>query len=310
MPFTRRPVRILHTAIAVLFAGGLIYVTPGTATTQSSLPANSPAPSGTSGDGHGAYGFGDAIGADAAAAAAAVGATIPAHHDSVATPAPTTFAFDIYDSRAERWQEPDKTACTADSTLSMLNTIFYAGAPAGFVWTPTTSFAEQETILAYERAHMTMALTSSGSDPHGWRNALNYFGWGNMKAGVYADESFPTFAAAAKAAVSALATTRKPVGILAIRGRHAQFITGYKVTGADPATGATNFTIVGIYLTDPKKATGHRDTYVSYATWGSGGKRLRFFQYLQTDSPNKDRLDRHVGTIEWFGKWVIVAPVK
>jgi hypothetical protein len=226
------------------------------------------------------------------------------------SPDKTTRSFNLYDPRAERWQNPDKTACTAASTLSMLNTIAHAGAPAGFVWTPSTAYARQETILSYERRHMTMAKTSAGADPHGWRNALNYFGWGSTTAGVYEDESFSTFAAAAKRAVSALATTRKPVGILARMGKHAQFITGYKVTGADPASGSTDFTVIGVYLTDPWLAAGHRDTYVTYAQWHTGGKWLRFSQYLQSDSIRKDAIDGHVGKTEWYGKWVIVAPVR
>jgi hypothetical protein len=39
---------------------------------------------------------------------------------------------------------------------------------------------------------------SNGSDPHGTRNALNYYGWGSKKAGVYQDVSFATFGEAAQ----------------------------------------------------------------------------------------------------------------
>jgi hypothetical protein len=239
----------------------------------------------------------------------AVAAVQPKPETEVAAAA-SQYAVDLYDARAERWQNPDNTACTAASTLSMLNTIAYAGAPAGFVWTATTAYATQEGILGYERTHMTMTTVSPGTDPHGWRDALNFYGWGSIHAGVYADESFSSFSAAAIGAVSALATTRKPVGILALNGGHAQFITGYKVTGADPATGSTDFTVVGIYLTDPWKAAGHRDTYVAYAQWQTGGKWLRFSQYAQTDSPRRDAIDGQVGKREWYGKWVIIAPVK
>ncbi len=31
-------------------------------------------------------------------------------------------------------------------------------------------------ILAFERSHDTLRSTSAGSDAHGWRNALNYYG--------------------------------------------------------------------------------------------------------------------------------------
>jgi hypothetical protein len=230
----------------------------------------------------------------------------------VATPAarPATHTFDMYDRRAVRWQQPDNTACTAASTLSVLNTIFYARSDPSLVWHPSTSLATQESILTYERAHMTTSTLSAGSDPHGWRNALNYYGWGSINAGVYSDAAYGSFGDATKAAVLALAQTHKPVGILAEYGAHAEFITGYKVTGADPATGSLDFTIVGVYLTDPWRSDGHRDAWISYSRWQTGLLRVRFGPYEQVDSHRRDKLDGRVGEKEWLNKWVIVKPVK
>jgi Fibronectin type III domain len=225
-------------------------------------------------------------------------------------PAPPTSASDSFDPRAERYQNPDYLACTAASTESMLNTVSYSGSTSGLVWKPTTAFATQESILAYERAHMTMLTTSPGTDPTGWRNALNYYGWGNIDAGVYRDSAYTSFDAAAKAAVSALARYHKPVGILALSGQHAQFITGYDVTGDDPSTGSMNFTIVGVDLTDPWKAAGHRDTWITCADWRSGAIWVRFTPYLETDSPYRDPIDNAVGYDQWYGKWVIIDPIK
>ncbi|MGD0248937.1 MAG: hypothetical protein ABSB75_07790 [Candidatus Limnocylindrales bacterium] len=192
----------------------------------------------------------------------------------------------------------------------MLNTIAYTGSASGFVWRPTTSYATQEEILAYERANMTMLTTSAGSDPHGWRNALNYYGWGSMSAGVYRDSAYSSLDAAAKAAVRAVARYGKPVGILARAGTHAEFITGYQVTGADPRTGSSDFSIVGVYLTDPYQAVGHRDFWVTYADWRSGGSWVRFSQYFESDSPYPDPIDGHIGTDEWYGRWVLIVPVR
>jgi hypothetical protein len=221
-----------------------------------------------------------------------------------------TWTLDLYDPRAERYQDPDRTACTAAATVSMLNTVSYSGSAAGLVWQPTTSYSTQEEILAYERANMTMLTSSAGTDPHGWRNALNYYGWGSINAGVYRDSAYASFDAAAKAAVSALARYHKPVGILAMYGVHSQFITGYEVTGDDPATGSSNFSIVGVDLTDPYQIAGHLDTWVTYGDWLSGGPRLRFSQYLQDDSPYRDPVDGRIGHDEWYGNWVIIDPVK
>ena len=64
-------------------------------------------------------------------------------------------------------------------------------------------------MLSYERSNMTMLAASAGSDPHGWRNALNYFGWGSIKAGAYEDAAYPSFDAAARA-VAAATTAAAP----------------------------------------------------------------------------------------------------
>ena len=225
-----------------------------------------------------------------------------------ALPSSADWTADIWDPRADRFQDPDYTACTAADTISMLNDIFYAGYSSGLSWSPTTSYDTQVSILAYERAHMTMLQTSLGTDPHGWRNALNNYGWGSMTAGVYRDSAYASFDAAAKAAVSALARFHKPVGILAVAGKHAQYLTGYQVTGEDPATGSMNFTIVGVDITDPLKSEGRRDAWVTASDWENGTAWVAFSPYMETDSPYTDPIDGHVAHDEWYGKWVIIDP--
>jgi hypothetical protein len=103
------------------------------------------------------------------------------------------------------------------------------------------------------------AVDLAGTDPHGWRNGLNYFGWGSIESGFYADRAYTSFDAAAKAVVHSMAVYGKPAGILAWYGGHAQFVTGYTVTGADPRTGSMAFTLTGVYLTDPLKSQAMRD---------------------------------------------------
>jgi hypothetical protein len=177
-------------------------------------------------------------------------------------------------------------------------------------WKVNVSYATQEAVLAYERHNTTQVLTDGGADAHGWRNALNYYGWGHNGAGVYDDLAFTSFDQAARATVTAIALYRKPVGILAQAGVHAQVVTGYRVVGEDPRTGSPRFTIAGIYLTDPIKGRGIVNRYVSIASWQSSSSKIfRFVTYKMTNSPYVDPIDGQQGNAEWDGKWVLVAPV-
>ena len=239
-----------------------------------------------------------------------------------ATPPRSTYSYDLYDRRAIRYQNPDLTACTAAMTQSMLNTIYYASsrplsaatavqaAQPTFTWKPTLSQRTQKSILLYERSHMTMYTGTLGSDVHGWRNALNYYGWGSIDAGVYKDLSYMTFDQAIKATVREIAMTNEPVGILSEYGSHAQIATGYSVTGADPRTGSRDFKVNGVYLTDPLRERRFTDHYVPYQEWKTTGQPLvRFFPFLQVDSVIKDPIDGQIGRREWWKKFVIVAVV-
>jgi hypothetical protein len=234
---------------------------------------------------------------------------------SVAMPSRTsraqTWQLDIYDAHGFRWQDPDKKACTAAATEMMLNMIALEGGAserAGFIWKVDTTFAVQEKVLAWERENMTMLPSSDGTDPHGWRNALNYFGWGSIRAGVYRDVSYASFDEAAHAVVRALARTRLPVGILVRSGSHSQIVTGYVVSGEDPRV-SDRFHIVGVYLADPLFSARLLDGFVTLEEWQWGTNRTRFSSYLQTDSPYWDVLDASSGYDEWYRKWVVIEPV-
>ena len=86
------------------------------------------------------------------------------------------------------------------------------------------------------------------------------------------DLAYTSFDAAVRGAVIAIATYHKPVGMLGWAGRHAQVITGYVVSGEDPATSA-NFTVTGLYLSDPLHADGIVNTLFSVASLRSGSTR-------------------------------------
>jgi hypothetical protein len=192
----------------------------------------------------------------------------------------------------------------------MLNMIALNGnGGPGFQWKTTTAYATEESILKWERSHDTLDAGQPGSDPHGWKNGLNYFGYGSINAGVYADRSYRTFDAASKAAVMYLARTNKPVGISGLHGTHAQFMTGYKVIGGNPAV-TSAFTIVGVYITDPYRSYGHVNTFVLLRTWHyDAASLLRFGARTVPNSSGRDPIDHMIGNTEWIQRWVIIAPV-
>jgi hypothetical protein len=229
------------------------------------------------------------------------------------------WTMNMYRNGAVRWQNPDWRACTAAATMSMLNLIAYRstevlpvreGAPirTDVVWQVDTSYGMQEDILKFERDHMTTGRWIDGTDPHGWRNALNWYGWGSLTAGVYVDASYSNFENAAHATVASLARTGKPVGILGWSGSHAQYVTGYEVTGGDPRV-SDNFTIDGVYLTDPWRPDAVRNKLVTFEEWKRGPDYIRFGPYWQTDYTTRDPIDGQVGHKEWRGKFVIEQPV-
>ena len=237
------------------------------------------------------------------------------------TPPPST--LDLFRAGGFRYQDPNYSACTATSALVMLNTIALNGnGGAGFRWVVRLGIDPVNSILSWERSHDTLA-GGSGSDPHGWRNALNYYGWGSgalaSDTRIYDDFSYTSYAKAVKNAIRQLIRTRKPVGILAWGGRHAQFITGYDGLSGNPFAKDGNgrytntFTIGAVYLTDPLKADGFVDARITYGSLASStNPRLQFVPYTETDSPYDDPYT--AGTVaarnEWLNRWVIIAPIR
>lgn len=240
---------------------------------------------------------------------------------SVRTRAP--LEANLFASAGFRYQDPDYNACTAASALVMLNLIRIAGTGGpGFGWRTTTSLSAQTTIFKWERTYDTLP-GGKGSDPHGWRNALNYYGWGSaaMWAGnrVYDDYAFATYESAMKSAVRALIRTRKPVGMLGWRGRHAQMITGYYGLNGDPfakdgAGAYTNaFSVGGFWVSDPLRSDGIVNLRVGYETLRTTSNlKLRFQTYAETDSTYDDPYSSgsRPSWQEWYGKFVLVLPIR
>jgi hypothetical protein len=244
--------------------------------------------------------------------------------DPTPSPSPATpSSLDLYVSSGFRYQDPNYSACTSTSAQTMLNYIRAKGTGGrGFRWVRTVSGATRDAMLRWERNHDTLA-GGRGSDPHGWRNALNFYGWGvgalTTAGRVYEDVAYSSYAQAIKASVRAIIATRKPVGILGWRGNHAQVITGYYGLVGDPfATDSTGrytdaFGVGGLYLSDTLSASRMRHIRVSYYNLQyTTNYRLRFRPYLETDSKLDDPYTvgwrRAVG--EWYRRYVVILPIR
>jgi hypothetical protein len=230
-------------------------------------------------------------------------------------------SLNLFKAAGFRYQDTNYYACTATSVMVMLNFVKIGNTGGSSLrWVVRTGDGTRDSILAWERTHDTLA-GGNGSDPHGWRNALNYYGWGSAYLGsanrVYDDYGFTSYERAIKAAVRALIRYRKPVGIAAWRGTHAQMLTGYDGLSGYPFTVdaagryTNDFSVAGLFLTDPLKASGTVNRRVTFSGLkNTTNTRIRFQPYYETDSPYDDPYT--AGTVrardEWYGRWVIVAP--
>jgi hypothetical protein len=244
--------------------------------------------------------------------------------------AASIWRYNLYRSSGLVFQDPYYTACTAAVAMMMLNFTDLADTGgAGFRWTSyrtknssdPKNLRDMTSILSFERAHDTLAVGSAGSDAHGWRNALNFYGWGtaamtDQSRRVYDDRAYGSFDSALKGIVRSIARYRKPVGLLAWAGQHAQVATGYVVTGEDPAT-STNFTVNGLYVTDPLQGKAVVNLYINRLSLMSGSLKYRFQAYRETDSPLDDgytagfrKSSIASTTSEWWHRWVVVQPIQ
>jgi len=109
--------------------------------------------------------------------------------------------------------------------------------------------ARNDTTRAYQKDlwEMAQALSSSpfgGANPRGWTAALNDLG-----IGPYVLVSIPTFDEALRVAASAIRDTKRPVGLVMWRGRHAWVMSGFESIG-DPAV-HDDVAVTGIRVLDP-----------------------------------------------------------
>ena len=108
---------------------------------------------------------------------------------------------------------------------------------------------KHESSRASQKALWKMAQARSsspfgGSNPRGWTASLNDLG-----IGPYVLVSIPTFDEALQVAVEAMRATKRPVGLVMWRGRHAWVMSGFESIG-DPKV-HDDVTVTGIRVLDP-----------------------------------------------------------
>ena len=105
-----------------------------------------------------------------------------------------------------------------------------------------TSRTDQQRL--WEMARDTSFSPFGGANPRGWTATLNELG-----VGPYELVSLPTYEEALTVAAEAIRATRRPVGLVMWRGRHAWVMSGFEST-ADPRT-FDDFDVTGIRVLDP-----------------------------------------------------------
>ena len=105
-----------------------------------------------------------------------------------------------------------------------------------------TSRTDQQRL--WEMARDTSFSPFGGANPRGWTATLNELG-----VGPYELVSLPTYEEALTVAAEAIRATRRPVGLVMWRGRHAWVMSGFEST-ADPRT-FDDFDVTGIRVHDP-----------------------------------------------------------
>ncbi len=119
-----------------------------------------------------------------------------------------------------------------------------------------SSRADQKRL--WEMARDTSFSPFGGANPRGWTATLNELG-----IGPYELVSLPTYDEALTVAAEAIRATKRPVGLVMWRGRHAWVMSGFE-SSADPRT-FDEFDVTGIRVLDPLYPHGS-------SVWGASPK--------------------------------------
>jgi predicted small secreted protein len=158
---------------------------------------------------------------------------VPAHPPVATTEPPRTrFAMDVY-RKADYVAQYTFEWCVGASLQMALNMTTAAN---------STTRARQEQLWEMAQARSTSPF--GGANPRGWTAALNDLG-----IGPYVLVSLPDLDLALQVAARALRQTKRPVGLVMWRGRHAWLMSGFESNG-DPAR-VQDPQITGIRVLDP-----------------------------------------------------------
>ena len=158
---------------------------------------------------------------------------VPAHPPVATTEPPRTrFAMDLY-RKGDYVAQYTFEWCVGASLQMALNMTTAAN---------STTRARQEQLWEMAQARSTSPF--GGANPRGWTAALNDLG-----IGPYVLVSLPDIDLALQVAARALRETKRPVGLVMWRGRHAWVMSGFESNG-DPAR-VQDPQITGVRVLDP-----------------------------------------------------------
>jgi hypothetical protein len=156
-----------------------------------------------------------------------------------------------------------------------------------------TSRRDQQRL--WEMARDRSSSPFGGANPRGWVATLNELG-----IGPYVLVSLPSFAEAVATAAAAIRDTRRPVGLVMWRGRHAWVMSGFEAT-ADPRH-FDDFAVNRVRVHDPLYPHGS-------SVWGGSPKPNSLIS-LETLAKQYVIRDRGRVDLGVPPGWLLVLPVR
>jgi len=228
-------------------------------------------------------------------------------------PKPKVYKENLFSNKGDLFQY-DNTTCVPATTQMILNFIYQNGSGGeGFDWELNTSNQKQRKLRSWIRAHDTLYPGGVGSDPNGWRNGLNKFGWNEFKKQnkrVYEVMTFNNKDNAMRTIVESIAKYDKPVGVIGWNGKHAYIVHGYVADG-DPAE-SDDYKVKSIFMTSPLRSDHIVNKKISYRNFKKGKYNERLTRYHEDDSPFKDKYSsgNKRADKDWSNSIILLIPVK